>query len=70
MLHIKFRGSQPPVLEKKSFERFLPYMVVNKLSFPLPMETPHKISTIGQAVSEKIFENVDVRRRTDDGSWL
>ena len=54
MLHIKFRGNRPAVLEKKIFEGFLPYMAwrpswscdpdaANKLSFPLPKEVPHKI---------------------------
>ena len=40
----------PLVLEKKIFEGFLPYMGlaailghVNNISFPLPMEAPHKI---------------------------
>ena len=47
----------PPVLEKKIFEGFLPYMgdwawrpswscdpdAANKISFPLPKEAPHKI---------------------------
>ena len=44
----------PPVLEEKIFEGFLPYMgvaaiwscdpdAVNKLSFALPKEAPHKI---------------------------
>ena len=28
MLHTKFRGNRPLVLEKKIFERFLPYMGV------------------------------------------
>ena len=53
MLHTKFCENWPPVLEKV-FEGFLPYMVwlpswscdqdaVNKLSFPLPKEAPHKI---------------------------
>ena len=28
MLHTKFRGNWPPVLEKKIFEGFLPYMGV------------------------------------------
>ena len=68
MLQSSFMEIGPPVLE--IFEGFLPYMGVaaswscgqdpiNKLSFPLQMEAPHKISTFGQAVSEKIFEIVD-----------
>ena len=28
MLHTKFRENRPPVLEKKTFEGFLPYMGV------------------------------------------
>ena len=53
-----------PVLEKKIFERFLPYM---------------GMALIGQSVSEeKIFENGGRRTtdgrttdgRTDDGAWV
>ena len=54
MLHTKFREISLPVLEKKIFEGFLPYMGVaaswscdpdaaNKILFPLPKEAPHKI---------------------------
>ena len=31
MLHAKFRENRPPVLEKKIFERFLPYMGVSAI---------------------------------------
>ena len=71
-----------PVLEKKIFEWFLPYMGVAtilvcdldfgiKLSSPLPMDAPHKITLIGRAVSEKkIFEKcvwtTDWPRSRDD----
>ena len=31
MLHTKFRGNRSPVLEKKIFEGFLPYMGVTAI---------------------------------------
>ena len=57
MLHANFVEISSPVLEKKIFEGFFPYMGVMtildswssdpdaafKLSFPLPKEAPHKI---------------------------
>ena len=53
MLHTKFRGNRPAGSGEKNFEWFLPYMGVAvilvtpdfaiKLSFPLPMDAPHKI---------------------------
>ena len=71
-----------PVLEKKIFEWFLPYMGVGpswscdldfaiKLSSPLPMDVPQNFTLIGQAVSEeKIFEKcvwtTDWPRSRDD----
>ena len=56
MLHTKFRANRLTDSGEEDFEGFLPYMgvaaiwscdqdPVNKLSLPLPMEAPHKIST-------------------------
>ena len=70
-----------PVLEKKIFEGFLPYIrawrpfwscdpdAINKLSFPLTREAPHKIfALIRQAVSKKkMFEIVNADGCRTDG---
>ena len=70
MLHNKFLGNQST--EKKNFEGFfhitawLPSRscdqdAANKLSFPLPKETPHTVfGLISQVASEEnFFENVN-----------
>ena len=55
MLHTKFRENLPASSGEEDFECFLPYIGVAailvmypelaiKLSFPLPMDAPHKIS--------------------------
>ena len=54
MLHTKFRENRPAGSGEGNFEGFLPYMfgrpswscdphAVNKISFPLHKEAPHKI---------------------------
>ena len=73
----------PPVLEKKIFEGFLPFMGVAailvmgpdfaiKLEMPLPKEAPHKISTrsakrFQRRRSLKLWTTTDDGRRTTDG---
>ena len=76
MLYTKFRGNRP-IGSGDDFKGFTIYGRcghlghVNKLSFPIPLGLHINFNLIGQAVSEnKIFENVDRRRRADAGSWL
>ena len=76
MLHTKFRKSRSAGSGEDDFKGFHHIWAwrpswscdpdaANKLSFPLPMEAPHKIlALIGQAVLEKMFEIVNDRRRT------
>ena len=83
MLHTKFREKRPAGSGEEDFEVFYHIWAwrpswsrdpdaVNKISFPLPKEAPHKIwLLIGQAVSEKMLElcgrrTDDVRRTTTD----
>ena len=74
MLHTKFPENRPAG-SGEDFERFYhiwawrpfgscdPDFAIN-LSFPLSMEVPHKkITLIGQAVSEKIFQIVVAGRK-------
>ena len=83
MLHTKFRGNRTGGSgEEDNFEWFLPYMGVAAIlvMWSISREqtfvpSTHGCSTenfslIGQAVSEKIFEIVDGRWRTDAGAWL
>ena len=78
MLHTKFRGNRLAFSGEEDFEWFYHIWAwrpswscdqdpANKLLFPLPMDAPHKF---GQAVSEKMFENVNGRThgRTHAGS--
>ena len=70
MPHTKFRGNRPTGSGEEDFRvvltthRWRPSWscdldFANKLSSPLPMHAPHKISTlIGQAVSERSLKSV------------
>ena len=74
MLHTKFRGNRPPVLDKilKGFYHIWAWRpswscdpdVANKLSFPYPRRLHIKFGFDWPSVSEKMFKHCG--RRMDD----